>query len=147
MMDAGDHETALADQELLSYADYIVTTRESTLGFVAHASVYKGALQVSPYQDTCRYVAHSQTGIAPLSRSSSLPPSPLSPSSLLPLSLSPSLPLSLTPSLLSLLLPPSFLCPLPASLPPCLLAPSLSMFLSLCGRSDRAGAGAQVQAV
>jgi hypothetical protein len=41
VMDAGDHETALADQMVLSHCDYIVSTRESTMGFVAHAATYK----------------------------------------------------------------------------------------------------------
>ena len=63
VMDAGDHETALADQQVLSQCDYIVTTRESTMGFVAHASVYKPAFQVSPYEETCRFIPHSQTGL------------------------------------------------------------------------------------
>ena len=63
VMDAGDHETALADQLVLSQTDYIVTTRESTMGFVAHASVYKPFFQVSPYEETCRLVQPSQAGL------------------------------------------------------------------------------------
>jgi hypothetical protein len=33
------------------------------MGFVAHASVYKPAFQVSPFEDTCRLIPHSQSGL------------------------------------------------------------------------------------
>jgi hypothetical protein len=46
IMDGGDHETAYADQLLLASCDHILTTKESTLGFVAHASVLKPTFQV-----------------------------------------------------------------------------------------------------
>lgn len=63
IMDGGDHEAALADQRLLSKCDHIVTTRESTLGWVAHASVCKPSFQVSPHSSTCEFIPHSQSGL------------------------------------------------------------------------------------
>ena len=52
-MDAGDHETALADQLVLAHCDHIITTRESTMGFVAHASVYKPSVCVRERGSVC----------------------------------------------------------------------------------------------
>mmetsp|Transcript_36630 Transcript_36630/g.114356 ORF Transcript_36630/g.114356 Transcript_36630/m.114356 type:complete len:451 (-) Transcript_36630:47-1399(-) len=63
IMDGGDHETAIADQTLLSLCNYILVTRESTMGFVAHSSVYKHFFQVSPYEDQCRFFPNSQSGL------------------------------------------------------------------------------------
>jgi len=63
LMDAGDHETALADQILLSKCDHIITTRESTLGFVAHASVCKPSFQVSTFEEYCRFIPSTQAGL------------------------------------------------------------------------------------
>lgn len=63
MMDNGDHEAALADQLLLSECKSIITTRESTLGFVAHASADKPFWQVSPDRDECEWIGDGQAGL------------------------------------------------------------------------------------
>ncbi|KAJ1480258.1 hypothetical protein T484DRAFT_1901378 [Baffinella frigidus] len=63
IMDGGDHETAVADQLLLASCDHIVTTKESTLGYVAHASVLKPTFQVSTHDAECVAVPHSQSGL------------------------------------------------------------------------------------